>query len=184
MAPGRAGVRQGPGPPRARPTAASGGGRRRPPPGTRPAATPGRRRRPSSVSSRRVGGPPHSDDDAARAGDGARLDEGWGTRAVRPRPAGNATPEAARTFPDARRRQTATRLAEDVGGLDSRTYWSSFLVTFPVNFRYKAYSLAHMRTPTSVSLSVGEGVSLDPGPIIPICFVDSLCLLKGKIPLQ
>ena len=38
--------------------------------------------------------------------------------------------------------------------------WSSFLITFPVNFHYKAYSLAHMRTPTSVSLSVGEGVSL------------------------
>ena len=47
-----------------------------------------------------------------------------------------------------------------VGGLDPRAYWSSFLVTFPVNFRYKAYSLAHMRTPTSVSLSVGEGVPL------------------------
>ena len=36
-------------------------------------------------------------------------------------------------------------------------YRSSFLVTFLINFCYKAYSLAHMRTPTSVPLSVGEG---------------------------
>ena len=54
----------------------------------------------------------------------------------------------------------ASGVAQNVGGSDSRAYWSSFLVTFPIISRYKAYSLAPMRTPTSVSLSVREGVSL------------------------
>ena len=37
---------------------------------------------------------------------------------------------------------------------------SGLFPTFLINFRYKAYSLAHMRTPTSVPLSVGEGIFL------------------------
>ena len=43
------------------------------------------------------------------------------------------------TVPAAARESFLSRCSpQNVGGLDSRTYWSSFLVTFPVDFRYKA----------------------------------------------